>query len=95
MSSNLTCPATQSVSRVTRTRSAKVVRPPLAEATPTGKFLENQLKPQLLKNACAKAGVPLTLRMHEGYDHSYFFISSFIEDHLRWHAQRLKVTTAR
>jgi S-formylglutathione hydrolase len=33
--------------------------------------------------------------MHEGYDHSYFFISSFIEDHLRWHAQRLKVTTAR
>jgi S-formylglutathione hydrolase len=58
-------------------------------------FLENQLKPQLLKNACAKAGVPLTLRMHEGYDHSYFFISSFIEDHLRWHAQRLKVTTAR
>ena len=37
-------------------------------------FLENQLKPQLLENACAKAGVPLTLRMHEGYDHSYFFI---------------------
>jgi S-formylglutathione hydrolase FrmB len=58
-------------------------------------FLESQLKPQLLKNACAKAGVPLTLRMHEGYDHSYFFISSFIEDHLRWHAQRLGITTAR
>jgi len=58
-------------------------------------FLENQLKPQLLKNACAKAGVPLTLRMHECYDHSYFFISSFIEDHLRWHAHRLGVTTAR
>jgi S-formylglutathione hydrolase len=58
-------------------------------------FLENQLKPHLLKNACAKAGVPLTLRMHEGYDHSYFFISSFIEDHLRWHAQRLGIATAR
>ena len=58
-------------------------------------FLENQLKPHLLKNACAKAGVPLTLRMHEGYDHSYFFISSFIEDHLRWHAQRLGIITAR
>ena len=58
-------------------------------------FLENQLKPRLLENACTKAGVPLTLRMHEGYDHSYFFISTFIEDHLRWHAQRLGITTAR
>jgi S-formylglutathione hydrolase FrmB len=48
-----------------------------------------------LKNACSKAGVPLTLRMHAGYDHSYFFISSFIEYHLRWHAQRLGITTAR
>jgi len=52
-------------------------------------FLESQLKPQLLEEACAKAGQPLTLRMQEGYDHSYFFISTFIEDHLRWHARRL------
>lgn len=52
-------------------------------------FLENQLKPQLLEEACAKAGQPLTLRRQEGYDHSYFFIASFIEDHLRWHAERL------
>jgi S-formylglutathione hydrolase len=52
-------------------------------------FLENQLKPQLLEEACAKAGQPLTLRRQEGYDHSYFFIATFIEDHLRWHAQRL------
>jgi S-formylglutathione hydrolase len=44
---------------------------------------------------CAQAGVPLTLRMHEGYDHSYFFISTLIEDHLRWHAQRLGIATAR
>jgi S-formylglutathione hydrolase len=54
-------------------------------------FLESQLKPQLLERACAKVGQPLTLRMQEGYDHSYFFISTFIEDHLRWHAQRLGV----
>jgi S-formylglutathione hydrolase len=52
-------------------------------------FLETQLKPDLLAQACAKAGIPLTLRMQEGYDHSYFFIASFIEDHLRWHAARL------
>jgi S-formylglutathione hydrolase len=53
-------------------------------------FLETQLKPELLKEACEKAGIPLTLRMQEGYDHSYFFIATFIEDHLRWHAERLK-----
>ena len=58
-------------------------------------FLETQLKPQLLESACAQVGVPLTLRMHEGYDHSYFFISTFIEDHLRWHAQRLGVPNGR
>jgi S-formylglutathione hydrolase len=52
-------------------------------------FLESQLKPQLLEAACAEAGQPLTLRMQEGYDHSYFFIATFIEDHLRWHARRL------
>jgi len=58
-------------------------------------FLETQLKPELLEHSCSRAGVPLTLRMHEGYDHSYFFISTFIEDHLRWHAQRLGIATAR
>jgi len=52
-------------------------------------FLETQLKPELLKQACDKAGIPLTLRMQEGYDHSYFFMATFIEDHLRWHAARL------
>ena len=57
--------------------------------------LETQLKPELLERACARVGVPLTLRKHEGYDHSYFFISTFIEDHLRWHAQRLAIATAR
>jgi S-formylglutathione hydrolase len=57
-------------------------------------FLETQLKPELLKRTCTRAGVPLTLHTYEGYDHSYFFISTFIEDHLRWHAQRLGVATA-
>ncbi len=53
-------------------------------------FLEAQLKPELLEQACSRAGIPLTLRRQEGYDHSYFFIASFIEDHLRWHAARLE-----
>lgn len=52
-------------------------------------FLETGLRPQLLASACEKAGIPLTLNMREGYDHSYFFISSFIADHVRWHAARL------
>ena len=52
-------------------------------------FLEGQLKPELLREACERAGIPLTLRMQEGYDHSYYFIGSFVADHLRWHAERL------
>jgi len=54
-------------------------------------FLQDGLRPWLLEEACRKAGIPLTLRMQEGYDHSYFFISSFMEDHLRWHATRLGI----
>ena len=53
-------------------------------------FLETQLKPELLEAACARAGIPLTLRRQSGYDHSYWFIQTFIEDHLRWHAARLR-----
>ncbi len=52
-------------------------------------FLERELKPELLAEACAKARIDLTLRMQEGYDHSYYFISTFIGDHLRWHSERL------
>jgi S-formylglutathione hydrolase len=52
-------------------------------------FLDTQLKPELLERACADAGIPLTLRRQPGYDHSYFTIATFIEDHLRWHAERL------
>jgi len=52
-------------------------------------FLAEQLRPELLKAACETAGIPLTLRMQPGYDHSYYFISTFMADHLRWHAERL------
>jgi S-formylglutathione hydrolase len=52
-------------------------------------FLADQLKPQLLGEACIAAGVPLTLRLQPGYDHSYYFIATFMVDHLRWHAERL------
>jgi S-formylglutathione hydrolase len=52
-------------------------------------FLGEQLKPELLVAACADAGIDLSLRMQPGYDHSYYFIATFMEDHLRWHAARL------
>jgi S-formylglutathione hydrolase len=52
-------------------------------------FLDRELKPMLFSDACKKAGVMLTLRTHPGYDHGYYFIQSFIEDHLRWHAKGL------
>ncbi|CZF81588.1 S-formylglutathione hydrolase [Grimontia marina] len=53
-------------------------------------FLHEQLKPGNLLQAAEEAGYPLELRMQEGYDHSYYFISSFIEDHLRFHGEHLK-----
>jgi S-formylglutathione hydrolase len=54
-------------------------------------FLDEQLRPHLLKAACETANIPLTLRRQDGYDHSYYFISTFMGDHMRWHAARLKV----
>lgn len=53
-------------------------------------FLTEQLKPELLTQACETAGHPLQLRMQPGYDHSYFFISTFIGDHIKHHAEALK-----
>ncbi|MEJ2408391.1 MAG: S-formylglutathione hydrolase [Novosphingobium sp.] len=53
-------------------------------------FLEEQLKTRLLVEACEKAGQPATIRMQEGYDHSYYFISTFMAEHIAWHAGRLK-----
>jgi S-formylglutathione hydrolase len=54
------------------------------------KFLERELRPELFKAACEKAGQPLELNLREGYDHSYYFIQTFIESHLRHHAAALK-----
>jgi S-formylglutathione hydrolase len=53
------------------------------------KFLAEQLHPHLFEAACREAGQALTLRRHEGYDHGYYFIASFVEDHLRHHATAL------
>ncbi|MNI39701.1 S-formylglutathione hydrolase [compost metagenome] len=53
-------------------------------------FLADQLKPELLQAAADKAGQGLTLRLQPGYDHSYFFMASFIDDHVAFHAKRLK-----
>ena len=53
-------------------------------------FIENELRPELLEAACAAAGLPLTLRRQQGYDHSYYFISTFMAEHLVWHAEGLR-----
>ena len=55
------------------------------------KFLEGQLHPHLFEAACAQIGQPLTLRRHAGYDHGYYFIQTFIDDHLQHHAKGLGV----
>jgi S-formylglutathione hydrolase len=68
------------------------VRDILVDQGEADNFLDSQLKPGLLEAACAVAGIPLTLRRQPGYDHSYYFIASFIEDHLRWHHTRLTET---
>ena len=53
-------------------------------------FLIEQLKPELLEAVCEANQYPLTLRQHEGYDHSYYFIASFIGEHIAFHARHLK-----
>jgi S-formylglutathione hydrolase len=64
-------------------------RPILIDQGTSDQFLHSQLHPHLFEEACARAGQPLSLRRHEGYDHGYFFIATFMEDHLRHHAQAL------
>jgi S-formylglutathione hydrolase len=61
----------------------------LVDVGTTDQFLEEQLRPELLEQACTDAGIDLTLRRQPGYDHSYYFISTFMADHLRWHSERL------
>jgi S-formylglutathione hydrolase len=62
----------------------------LVDVGDADQFLTEQLRPELLERACAKANIPLTLRLQRGYDHSYYFVSTFMADHMRWHAERLK-----
>lgn len=65
-------------------------RPPiLVDQGLADSFLEQQLMPERLEQACKDAGYPLTLRRQPGYDHGYYFISTFVEDHLRHHARAL------
>lgn len=64
--------------------------PLLIDQGDADEFLDGQLKPQLLEAACAAHGHPLTLRMQPGYDHSYYFIASFIGDHIAHHARALR-----
>ena len=63
--------------------------PILVDQGEDDQFLEAQLHPHLLERACARAGQPLELRRHPGYDHSYWFIQTFIADHLEHHARGL------
>lgn len=66
-------------------------RPPiLIDQGLSDQFLQTQLHPHLFEEACRKVGYPLQLRRHEGYDHSYYFISSFVQDHLVHHARILR-----
>ncbi len=74
-------------------RAARAERLPLlVDQGEADEFLANQLKPHLLEAACREAGHPLTLRMHAGYDHSYYFIQTFIEDHIEHHARALSAS---
>jgi S-formylglutathione hydrolase len=63
--------------------------PLLVDQGTRDKFLVEQLRPELLREACEQAGQPLTLRLQEGYDHGYYFVSTFLADHLRHHAAAL------
>jgi len=62
----------------------------LVDVGDADQFLTVQLRPELLERVCSVAGIPLLLRRQPGYDHSYYFVSTFMADHLRWHAARLK-----
>lgn len=66
-----------------------VAQPVLVDQGDTDQFLSEQLKPELLRESFDQARRPIELRMQNGYDHSYFFIASFIEDHIRFHSENL------
>jgi S-formylglutathione hydrolase len=64
-------------------------RPILVDQGMADEFLVEQLKPELLEAACREANVPLSLNRREGYDHSYYFIATFVGEHIAWHARAL------
>ncbi|WP_341863607.1 S-formylglutathione hydrolase [Gymnodinialimonas sp. 57CJ19] len=70
-------------------RKATKVVPALVDQGEADDFLEEQLKPETLEAAARASGYPLQLNRREGYDHSYYFIASFVDDHLRFHAEHL------
>ncbi|MGD9843702.1 MAG: S-formylglutathione hydrolase [Steroidobacteraceae bacterium] len=72
--------------------SGNAKTPILIDQGLSDQFLDSQLQPQLFEAACQQAGYPLVLRRHAGYDHGYYFISSFVEDHLRHHARLLAMS---
>ena len=74
---------------ITRNAGQGEVLPILVDQGTADSFLDEQLKPEVLARTCEAAGHPLNLRLQPGYDHSYYFIASFIEDHLRHHAAAL------
>jgi S-formylglutathione hydrolase len=63
--------------------------PALVDQGEADNFLSEQLRPETLESAAQHSGYPLQLNRHEGYDHSYYFIASFIEQHLRFHGKHL------
>jgi len=69
--------------------SARERLPLLVDQGDADEFLATQLRPDLLQASCEAARHPLQLRMHAGYDHSYYFIASFIDEHVAWHAAAL------
>ena len=77
---------------VSQLQNASACTPILIDQGLGDQFLATQLHPHLFEAACRQAGYPLQLRRHAGYDHGYYFISSFIEDHLRHHAALLKTS---
>ena len=72
---------------------AKEKIPLLVDQGAADKFLNEQLKLHLLKEVCEKTNYPLSLRIHEGYDHSYYFVATFMEEHVQYHAQALNFRT--
>jgi S-formylglutathione hydrolase len=76
---------------IRRVANAHERRPILIDQGLADQFLELQLRPELLQRAADEVRYPLTLRRHPGYDHGYYFIQSFIEDHIRHHAAILCV----